>query len=216
MTRLGLFGGTFDPFHQGHLDVATAARVALNLTHVLVVPARVPPHRRSPIASAAHRFAMAAIACAAQPDLVLSDLEMDDPAPSYTESTLDRLAERGLDLRRLFLVTGADAFRDIETWKGFPDILNRCHFVVVSRPGQSAPDLRQKLPALATRMVDAVPGSAAEPAIILVDAPTAAVSSTDVRGQLQAGRSVADLVPPGVAAYIEKHGLYRSLSKDYA
>lgn len=216
MMRLGLFGGTFDPMHQGHLDVAEAARRALELSCVWVVPARVPPHRRPPSASAAHRFAMAAIACANAPGLLVSDLEMDDASPSYTERTLNRLASLGIDLRSLFLVTGADAFRDIQTWKGFPGILDRCHFVVVSRPGQSAPELRKQLPALAPRMVDAGREAPSAPAVILVDAPTAPVSSTDVRRRLQAGNVVDDLVAPGVAAYIEKHGLYRNSSKDEA
>lgn len=216
MIRLGLFGGTFDPIHQGHLDVANAAKSALDLARVWVMPARVPPHRRSPAASAAHRFAMAAIACSSSPDLLVSDLEMEDPSPSYTESTLDRLAEFGIDLRSLFLVTGADAFRDIQTWKGFPGILDRCHFVVVSRPGQSAPDLRNRLPALASRMVDANQTLPSTPAVILVDAPTAPVSSTDVRQRVLAGDRIDDLVAPGVAAYIEKYRLYRETAKDEA
>jgi nicotinate-nucleotide adenylyltransferase len=216
MMRLGLFGGTFDPFHQGHLDVAEAARNALELSHVWVVPARVPPHRRPPVASAAHRFAMAAIACANAPALLVSDLEMDDASPSYTEATLNRLAPVGVDVRSLFLVTGADAFRDIQTWKGFPEILDRCHFVVVSRPGQSAPGLRELLPALASRMIDATQSVPSTPAVILVDAPTAPASSTEVRRRVQAGAAIDDLVAPGVAAYIEKHGLYRNPSKDEA
>jgi len=216
MIRLGLFGGTFDPIHQGHLDVANTAKSALDLARVWVMPARVPPHRRSPAASAAHRFAMAAIACSSSPDLLVSDLEMEDPSPSYTESTLDRLAEFGVDLRSLFLVTGADAFRDIQTWKGFPGILDRCHFAVVSRPGQSAPDLRNRLPALASRMVDANQTLPSTPAVILVDAPTAPVSSTDVRRRVLAGDRIDDLVAPGVAAYIEKYRLYRETPKDEA
>ena len=216
MTHLALFGGTFDPIHQGHLDVAEAARAALKLSQVWVVPARVPPHRQAPAASAAHRFAMAAIACASTPSLLVSDLEMDDPAPSYTEATLDRLVRRGMDTKGLFLVTGADAFRDIETWKGFPAILERCHFVVVSRPGQAAPALRQRLPALASRMVDAGSSVPGRPGIILVDAPTAPVSSTDIRRRVAAGETIQDLVPSGVAAYIEKHRLYRNDSKDHA
>ena len=216
MMRLGLFGGTFDPIHQGHLDVAEAARRALQLSCVWVVPARVPPHRRAPAASAAHRFAMAAIACANAPGLLLSDLEMEDATPSYTEGTLDRLPSLGVNVGTLFLVTGADAFRDIQTWKGFPGILDRCHFVVVSRPGHSAPELPKQLPALASRMVDAGREMGTTPSVILVDARTAPVSSTDIRRRLLAGEAVDDLVGPGVAAYIEKHGLYRNSSKDEA
>jgi nicotinate-nucleotide adenylyltransferase len=216
MMRLGLFGGTFDPIHRGHLDVAHAARHALGLSQVWLVPARVPPHRRPPTASAAHRFAMAALACADAPALLLSDLEMDGDSPSYTEATLDRLPALGIDVRSIFLVTGADAFRDIQTWMGFPGILDRCHFVAVSRPGRSAPELRELLPGLATRMIDAGQGLPATPSVILVDAPTAPVSSTEIRRRLQEGGGIDDLVAPGVAAYIEKHGLYKDSSKDDA
>jgi len=90
----GYFGGTFDPIHVGHLDVARAAREALGLERVWLVPARVPPHRAPPQASAAHRFAMAALAIANAPGLSLSDLEQEDDDPSYTSATLDRLAGR--------------------------------------------------------------------------------------------------------------------------
>ena len=209
MTRLGLFGGTFDPIHCGHIDVANAARTALDLSSILVIPSRVPPHRRSPLASAAHRFAMAAAACSGEHDLLVSDLEMEDQAPSYTTSTLDRLAARGMDTTKLFFITGADAFRDIGTWKGYPEILDRCHFVVVSRPGQPAGDLRHQLTALESRMTEASSDTPDRPSIVLVNAPTAPVSSTQVRDRARAGMSVEGLVPPAVAAYIEKYGLYR-------
>jgi nicotinate-nucleotide adenylyltransferase len=210
MMRLGLFGGTFDPIHCGHLDVARAARTAVDLSAVWVIPSRVPPHRRTPHASAAHRFAMVAAACAGDPYLLASDLEMEDPSPSFTTSTLDRLAARGVDTTKLFFITGADAFRDIGTWKSYPQILDRCHFVVVSRPGQPALALRELLPDLASRMIERPSQPPIGPAVVLVDAPTAPVSSTEVRERARAGKSVDGLVPPAVAAYIGKHGLYGS------
>lgn len=210
MMRLGLLGGTFDPVHHGHLDVAQAAIRALGLPRVLLVPSNIPPHRRQPLASAAHRFAMAALAAQPFPELLVSDIEMERQEPSYTATTLGRLAERGVDTTSVCFVTGADAFRDIATWKDYPAILDRCHFVAVSRPGHPAPALRQALPALANRMVDAPCDPPARPAILLVDAPTTPVSSTVVRDRLRAGEPIADLVPLAVAAYIEKHGLYRS------
>jgi nicotinate-nucleotide adenylyltransferase len=216
MSRVGLLGGTFDPIHQGHLDVAEAARVALGLTRVLVMPSRIPPHRRAPRASAPHRFAMAALAVHSCPDFLVSDLEMldtSDTAPSYTSATLDRLAARGVNTRELFFITGADAFRDIRTWMGFPTILDRCHFVAVSRPGQPAEELKSLLPELAGRMIAAldVPNQPLpdQPAIVLVEAPTAPVSSTEIRERIRTGESIDGMVPREVAAYIEKHGLYR-------
>jgi len=217
MSCVGLLGGTFDPIHQGHLDVADAARKALGLTRVLVMPSRIPPHRRAPRASAPHRFAMAALAAQSCQDLLVSDLEMldtSDTAPSYTSATLDRLAARGVNTRELFFITGADAFREIRTWMGFPAILDRCHFVAVSRPGQPAEELKLLLPELAGRMVAPPPGLADQavpdqPAIVLVDAPTAPVSSTEIRERIRTGESIDGMVPREVAAYIEKHGLYR-------
>jgi len=212
MNRVGLLGGTLDPIHQGHLDVAEAARRALGLTRVLVMPSRIPPHRRAPRASAPHRFAMAALAVQSSPDFLVSDLEMldtSDTAPSYTSATLDRLAARGVNTRELFFITGADAFRDIRTWMGFPTILDRCHFVAVSRPGQPAEGLKSLLPELAGRMLAPESSLPDQPAIVLVDAPTAPVSSTEIRERIRTGESIEGMVPREVAAYIEKHGLYR-------
>jgi len=209
--RIGLFGGTFDPIHVGHLDVVDAARQALSLDRVVILPANVPPHRSSPHASAVHRFAMAALAVRARPNLVLSDLEMLSDQPSYTATTLERLASRGTDTRGLFFITGADAFREIATWRDYPALLDRCHFVVVSRPQHPAAALRDALPALSGRMIEppAAHDELGAPRVILVDAPTAAVSSTDIRQRVADDASIAGLVPDDVAAYIEKHGLYR-------
>ncbi|MFI5178254.1 MAG: nicotinate-nucleotide adenylyltransferase [Vicinamibacterales bacterium] len=205
-----MLGGTFDPIHVGHLDVARAAAAALALDDVQVMPSRIPPHRRPPRAPAEARLAMVRLAIAGEARFKASDLEVRSEGPSYTTATLDRLQASGVDLGSVFVITGADAFRDIATWKDYPAILDRCHFVAVSRPGCPAPGLRDALPALAARMVDAAGPVPAPPAIILVDAPTAPVSSTEVRQRLAAGESVAGLVPPAVAAYIESHGLYRS------
>jgi nicotinate-nucleotide adenylyltransferase len=212
VTRVGLLGGTFDPIHVGHLDVALAARDALGLERVLLVPSRVPPHRRVPFASAAHRFAMAAMAAATTPGLLVSDVEMNADGPSYTAATLDRLAAAGESLGSLFFIIGADAFRDIATWMQYPSVLDRCHFAVVSRPGSPAPALRVALPSLAARMIETPCGIPPEPSIFLVDAPTAPVSSTEVRRRLADGASISGLVPDAVAAHIGRHGLYQARS----
>jgi nicotinate-nucleotide adenylyltransferase len=204
----GLFGGTFDPIHLGHLDVARAARRTLGLREVWIVPSRLPPHRGRPSAPAAHRFAMAALAAAGEPGLLVSDLEMDTDGPSYTTETLDRLEARGMATRAMCFITGADAFLDIRSWKDYPRLLDRCHFAVVSRPGVSAMTLPDALPELASRMAPASPSAGLEPRVLLVDAPTAPVASTDVRRAIAAGAPLAGLVPSAVAVYIERHHLY--------
>ena len=206
--RLGIFGGTFDPIHVGHLDVADAARRALALDRIQVMPARRPPHRNLPGVLAAHRFAMAALAIQDRAGLLLSDLEMEAEGPSYTSATLDRLEARGIDTSGLFFITGADAFREIATWKDYPHILDRTHFVVVSRPGCAVPALRSSLPQLGSRMMETPCGIPSRPGIFLVDAPTAPVSSTDIRERLARGGDIAGLVPAAVKAYIERQDLY--------
>lgn len=213
--RRGVFGGTFDPIHRGHLDVAAAALTGLALDDLLVMPSRVPPHRDAPRASPAHRFAMAALAIQDRAGMSVSDLELYGDGPSYTSVTLDRLASGGADLRDIYFVTGADAFRDIATWRHYPAILDRCHFVVVSRPGCAAADLPALLPALASRM-RVGPAETRIPTVFLVDAPTAPISSTDVRRRVEAGEAIADLVPASVAAHIERHRLYRPRTEGHA
>ena len=105
--RTGLLGGTFDPIHRGHLDVADVARGVLRLDEILLVPSRLPPHRESgPKASAYHRFAMVALAALTRDYLCASDLELESPGPSYTSQTIDRVLESGRDRRNLFFIAG--------------------------------------------------------------------------------------------------------------
>jgi nicotinate-nucleotide adenylyltransferase len=208
---IGILGGTLDPVHLGHVEVARAARAALHLERVVLVPARLPPHRHhEPVASAFHRFAMAAL-CATDHDwMAVSDDELKSAGPSFTADTLDRLQRSGFRASQVFFITGADAFAEIETWHRFPGVLELAHFAVVSRPGMPVSMLAQRLPALQARFVS--PGRAADtaqqPAVFLIDAVTPDVSSTDVRRRLAAGDSVAGLVPPAVARHIERHQLY--------
>lgn len=190
-----------------------AARTALKLDTVYLVPARIPPHRARPVASQDHRLAMVKLAAADHPWLRVSEVELLAPGPSYTTDTLDRLQARGEELSSLYVTTGADAFAEILSWKGAPGLLDRCHFIVVSRPGRPASDLRRILPALASRMVDAARCEfAAQPSIFLVDAPTAPVTATEVRSRVSAGLSIEGLVPEAVMAYINRHELYQGVA----
>ena len=213
--RIGILGGTLDPIHFGHLDTALAAREALGLERVVIVPSRVPPHRpQQPLASPFHRFAMAALAVNGVEGLSVSDIELTTPGPSYTADTLGRIAT-ALELRasQIFFITGADAFAEIETWSRYPEVLDLANFVVVSRPGVPVGSLRQRLPALKLRM--RLPlrhhGTAPEnsgTSIFLVDAPTTDTSSTEIRRRLAAALPLHGLVPAAIEHHIEQHGLY--------
>jgi nicotinate-nucleotide adenylyltransferase len=199
--RVGILGGTFDPIHLGHLEAASAARDALSLDRVLLMPARTPPHRSTePRASAFHRFAMAALA-AAERDMLVSDLELRRDGPSYTALTLEALHREGYAASQLYFITGSDAFADVSTWYDYPRLLNLANFAVVSRPG-------------ATRASDLMPpaGSAthspAAPTVLTVEATTPDVSSTEIRRRVAAGESIDGLVPASVAGHIRRHHLY--------
>ena len=213
--RIGLLGGTFDPFHHGHLAAALAADAALDLDAVHLIPAHIPPHRTlQPSASPEHRFAMVALGIAETPGLLVDDRELHADGPSYTSRTLAAYAAQGWQASQMFFIAGADAFAEIATWHDYPAILTRAHFVVVSRPGRDAASLRDELPSLAARMrvaeASAPPGAAdtAVPAIWLVHAKTPSVSATALRLAAGSGRAIAGMTPPLVEQHIARHGLY--------
>ena len=209
--RIGILGGTLDPIHCGHLAAATAARDAFDLWRVLVLPSRVPPHRPTePLASAFHRFAMAALAVSGVPKLFASDDELRLEGPSYTADTLERQHAGGTPPSQIFFITGADAFAEITTWKRYPEVLELANFVVVSRPGHQIDQLASRLPALAGRMRAAHDASSIgdQPLIFLLQAPTPDVSSTVLRERLRRGESITGFVPSLVETHIHQHQLY--------
>jgi nicotinate-nucleotide adenylyltransferase len=211
--RIGILGGTFDPIHCGHVDSAQAAQQTLDLAVVEVITANEPPHRPQPAASGFHRFAMVALAVVNRNGWRASDLELQQAGPSYTSRTLREFHERGYAPSELFFVVGADAFAEIGTWRDYPAILDAASFAVVARPGYPVDELPLRLPQLAARMTDRPSAElrGTDRSIILIDAPTADVSSSAIRRRLAAGESITGLVPLTVQQHIEQHGLYTSL-----
>jgi nicotinate-nucleotide adenylyltransferase len=212
MTRLGVLGGTFDPVHFGHLDAVEAARSALALSDILLVPSHDPPHRSiDPYASAFHRFAMVALATNSCPSYRISDLELLRQGNSYTSDTLRRLHEAGWEPWQLFFILGADAFAEIATWHEFPGVLDFANFVVVARPGTTidralarTPELRSR-----TRMPGTLAAERGSTGLYLVEAHTRDISSTLIRKRLAAREPIDDLVPSAVARHIAAHHLYQ-------
>jgi nicotinate-nucleotide adenylyltransferase len=201
--RIGLLGGTFDPIHVGHLDAAEAARQALALDEILVIPAHDPPHRSDePRASSFHRFAMVCLAIEDRPRYRASDIELRRQGPSYTALTLRDMHTAGWQASQLFFVLGADAFAEVATWYEYPAILDACRFAVVARPGASLDAALARTPEIRHRVGESIQ---------LVEAATAAVSSSDIRARLFAGRPVNGLVPQAVARHIVAHQLYETV-----
>ena len=198
---LGVLGGTFDPIHLGHMAAAGAAQRSLSLDAIVLMPSRIPPHRaQAATASADDRLAMAELAAAGRPGWSVSRIEIDREGPSYTYDTLLELQKNGT---QIFFITGADAFAEIDTWSRYPAVLDLANFVVVSRPGITLDSLRERVPSAFSRH------GSTQTRVILVEAHTPNVSSTEIRRRVQAGQSLSGLVPDAVADYISARGLYR-------
>ena len=199
---LGVLGGTFDPIHNGHMAAAAAAKDSLELDSVVLVPSRIPPHRQDPVgATAEQRYQMASLAAAGRAGWSASRIEIDRQGPSYTFDTLAELG-RGAASTQIFFILGADAFAEIASWSRFPEVLDLSNLVVVSRPGITLHSLRERVPSAFGRQ----PSSKTR--VILVEAATPDISSTDIRRRVRAGHHIRDLVPNPVAEYIATHGLY--------
>jgi nicotinate-nucleotide adenylyltransferase len=212
MRRLGLLGGTFDPVHYGHLDAAEAARTALRLDEVQLMPAHDPPHRQEdPRSSAFHRFALIALAIEGRPWLRASDRELRRTgAPSYTIDTLQTLHGEGWRPSQIFFILGTDAFAEIASWRSYPQVLDAAHFVVIARPGMASNAALARVPGIASRLQPAgeYPAAAEKTSVFIVEARTRDVSSTLIRARLTARERIDDLVPATVARHILAHHLY--------
>lgn len=196
--RVGVYGGTFDPIHFGHLAAAEDARAALGLSRVIVVPtARQPLKGHLQGAGPAQRVTMARLACADNPAFTVDTIEIERPPPSYTVDTLAALHERLGPTVELWFILGADAARDLPRWHQVDRIVGLVRLAIVGRPGSTLhlPSLETALPALAGRYR-------------LIEGPHLDISSTELRRRLAAGRPVRYQMPESVRAYIEAQGLY--------
>jgi nicotinate-nucleotide adenylyltransferase len=196
--RIGIFGGTFDPVHNGHLHIANALRLSLCLDHVMWVPAGRPPHKHGQIVSDDRdRLQMLRLALAGSRRDVISTIELDRVGPSYTADTLALLHDR-LAPARLYFLMGEDSLRDLPTWRDPYRILANADIAVAGRPGVETDldDLYAELPGLRDRLH-----------IVLTD--ELAISSSEIRDRIASGQSISELVPLAVADYIAKRLLYR-------
>lgn len=228
--NLGIFGGSFDPIHRGHLSLAEAAAQRHSLRQVLFVTANVPPHKQKhPMTAFVHRYAMVTLATAEHKEFVPSLLEAPAEYPpegakraaaNYSIDTVKRLKASLKKSDRLFFLIGADAFRDIAEWREARALLEECEFVVASRPGYSLRDIAEALPddlrppANVTRPFHKQPatGDLVLPGLTLhlLEGVHHNISATTIRAAAAQGKPLARWVDARVADYIKKTGLYRA------
>jgi nicotinate-nucleotide adenylyltransferase len=191
---VGLFGGTFNPPHLGHLIVAEEVRQTFSLDIIVFVPSARPPHKESsPVIDPRHRFTMTRLAIENNPRFEISDVELKRRGKSYTIDTIKEFKTLyGADIE-LFFIMGGDSIFEIETWKKPEELFRLCRVIVTTRPGFD-------LAKIDDRFGDK---------IIRADVPRIDISSTDIRHRVGTGRSITYLVPDKVEEYIQRERLYR-------
>jgi len=234
--NIGLFGGTFDPIHKGHLALASAASERCQLGRIYFVPTNVPPHRTSqPVASFFHRYAMTVLATQGQKAFVPSLLEAPTeyvladkkgprgavvPAPNYSIDTIRKLKLEFKKADRLFLLIGIDAFKEIAKWRESEALFSECEFIVASRPGYSLADVATALPEELRPRAEVTKPFSKQPAkgdlvlpgvtLHLLDDVNQNISATAIRQALAAKRPIKKFVTDSVEEYIKKEALYGS------
>jgi nicotinate-nucleotide adenylyltransferase len=229
--KIGLFGGTFDPVHLGHIALARAAMEQSKLQKILFVPASTPPHKQGqPLSPFVHRFAMLALATAEEKAFIPSLLEApgDDTEkprerrakPNYSIDTLRRLKQLLKSSDTVFFLIGIDAFDEISKWHEPAQLFRECEFIVAGRPGYSLADVAQALPEKLRPRAEVMKPFQKHPAagdlvlpgvtIHLLGDLRQPASATAIREAVAAGKSLGRFLDPRVAEYIRKMGLYRS------
>lgn len=210
-SALGVFGGTFDPIHFGHLRMAEELAIALTLPEVRFIPAGQPPHRGLPRTNAAHRLEMTRLAIAGNPRFVLDDREVREPRASYSVDTLTALRQELGNEQPIWLLMGADAFLGLTTWKDWQRLFELANIAVAHRPGyrlaqsDALPEkLRQELEHRRLDKVTPPPAGG----ISLKPVTALDISASAIRQQLSSGMSARYLLPDCVIDYIQQQSLY--------
>ena len=220
--RIGLFGGTFNPVHFGHLRAALEIKEGFDLDEVILIPAALPPHKTSiDVADAVHRMQMLDLALDDISGLRLSDVELKRSGPSYTIDTVRHFSSTLPADSRIYLIMGLDAFLEIDTWKSHNELLEQIPFIIISRPnsGNTDADIGWKLleDYLKSKISTDYDYSESrnnyqsknkQPVHIFV-VTGLDISSTRIRNLMSTGRSIKFLVPQKVIDYIESKGLYK-------
>ncbi|MDA8226001.1 MAG: nicotinate-nucleotide adenylyltransferase [Betaproteobacteria bacterium] len=215
-TPIGIFGGTFDPIHFGHLRLAEEMGEALGLDAVRFIPAGWPPHRGRPRTDAAHRLRMVELAIAGNPRFEVDTREMLAPRMSYTVDTLLSLRQDLGWHRPLCLLLGADAFLGLPGWHRWRELFELTHIAIAHRPGYPQHSWKDAMPELLREQIDTRSGPASELAgsaggrIVTHSITALDISATHIRDTLHSGRSPRYLLPDTVLDHIHTHQLYQA------
>ena len=220
--RIGLFGGTFNPIHRGHLRAASEVKKDFNLDQVFLIPAALPPHKTpGAVADADDRLKMIDLAIEGLSGITISDVELNRPGPSYTIDTVYHFKKKFVDDSRIYLIMGLDAFLEINTWKSHAELLEQIAFIIMARPDEDYSDAHQgwkiledylKLNLSEGYEFLAASGcyrSEGKPPIHIIDIDALDISSTKIRENVKKNKTIEHLVPARVAGYIQSKGLYR-------
>ncbi|MGD8566560.1 MAG: nicotinate-nucleotide adenylyltransferase [Gammaproteobacteria bacterium] len=217
---IGVFGGTFNPVHWGHIRTALEIKKALSMDELLMVPAGIPPHRDAPDVDAQVRLAMLQAAVADYPELQVDERELKREGPSYTVDTLQSLREEKGDDISLCLCVGADAFIQLDTWHDWKKLFRLAHIIVVHRPGWPVDALMQRingdLKSIVGNSLVSQPALLRQQSrglVLLQKVTNLDISSSAIRQRLARGESVAQWVPPAVLEIIEQQHLYQTTEK---
>ena len=219
--RIGIYGGTFDPIHYGHLRVAAAVCTAFDLNRFLFVPAYVPPHKRkAELSSSYHRYAMTVLGAGgvefpSGTRVTASTIELDSPSTPYTIETMGRLKSESTDAEIFFLM-GADSFAEVNLWKDYERLLTEFNIIVAARPSDEQLGTLHLSPVCRERVVDLRgskrPGERdfSSPRIYLTDYVEVDIAATKIREAVKTGQPITGMVPELVAGYIADYELYRN------
>ena len=199
--RIALYGGTFDPVHIGHVEIARKVSRDFEIERVVFVPAQVAPHKVGrPVTDPIHRYAMLALATQADPQLVVSTFELDAPDRRYTVDTVEHFQRELGDSSELFFIMGADSWSEVTTWRDWKRLLTMINHIVVTRPGFEAS--KSHVGELGER-------------VVFTDAVKMDISATNIRRMASEGRfeDLAGLLPGPVLEYIRKYQIYRELNE---
>jgi len=219
LRRIALYGGTFDPVHTGHLEVARGVLPLFEIEKVLFIPAQVAPHKVGrAVTEPIHRYAMLALATQDDPRLSISTFELDVPDRRYTVDTVERFQQVLGESTELFFIMGADSWSEITTWREWERLLTIANHIVVTRPGYEP--AATHVGSIGERIVDlrgikTLPRSDGGKKIFFTDAVMKDVSATNIRRLAGEGRmeELTGLVPGPVLEYIKKYGIYRELNE---
>jgi len=214
--RIGIFGGTFNPIHLGHVKACLEVQKVFELDKILFIPSYIPPHKgSSDVAAPSHRMKMVELAVASYPQFVPSPIEIEAKGKSYSILTLSKLKERYTNAW-IFFILGVDAFLEIDSWRDYENVLEQCRFIVISRPGYHLKDAEYILGGKYKKWIHQLSAQMEiseemfkQYKIFLLTISALDLASHEVRKRIRNKKSIAGCVAESVEAYIIKNELYQ-------